>query len=216
MDEVTDTTTSTLNGAAHQAPKTKKPRAAAEQPGDHGGDIVGDYRRAEERAIARLKAIETERAELRDMLHIDSTQTHVFADGSVSQPTELPAQLTIGRDANLSLAEGVKVHGIGKAKRATAKTSSKKPTRAPAKASAPKAERAPRRSPEDIAQQVKHVVAALKKFPEGMRAEELKALLDLQAKDMPRILKAALESKQVKRTGEKRATTYSFVDDGEE
>jgi hypothetical protein len=41
-----------------------------------------------------------------------------------------------------------------------------------------------------------------------MRAEAIRAALNLQAKEMPRPLKEAVESGRVGKSGQKRATTY--------
>jgi hypothetical protein len=65
-----------------------------------------------------------------------------------------------------------------------------------------------RRSPEEIAKTLVEVVAAVKKNPEGLRAEQLRQELGLQAKEMPRILKEGLAKKLLKAKGQKRATTY--------
>ena len=68
--------------------------------------------------------------------------------------------------------------------------------------------RLPRRSPEEIAKTLEQVVAAVKKAPEGLRAEQIRQVLGLQAKEMPRILKEGLAKKLFKSKGQKRATTY--------
>lgn len=65
-----------------------------------------------------------------------------------------------------------------------------------------------RRSEEDIAAVVGEIVTLLKKNPGGMRAEDIRVALELQAKELPRPLADAISSKQIKKTGEKRATTY--------
>ncbi|MBV9949160.1 MAG: hypothetical protein JOZ69_20090 [Myxococcales bacterium] len=68
--------------------------------------------------------------------------------------------------------------------------------------------RLPRRSPEDIAAVLGQVVSLVKKHKEGLRAEQIRAELGLQPKEMPRILKEGLERKALKSKGQKRATTY--------
>jgi hypothetical protein len=68
--------------------------------------------------------------------------------------------------------------------------------------------RLPRRSPEDIAAAVGQVVALVKKHKEGLRAEQIRSELALQAKEMPRILKEGLEKRSLRSKGQKRATTY--------
>jgi hypothetical protein len=68
--------------------------------------------------------------------------------------------------------------------------------------------RLPRRSQEDIDKALSQVVALAKKHREGLRAEQIRAELGLQPKEMPRILKEGLEKKALKSKGQKRATTY--------
>jgi hypothetical protein len=80
-------------------------------------------------------------------------------------------------------------------------------------ASAAKAMRAsgrlPRRSEEEVAAVLGQVVELLRKNKDGMRAEEIRAKLGLQAKEMPRILKSGLSAPKVLTSkGQKRATTY--------
>jgi hypothetical protein len=65
-----------------------------------------------------------------------------------------------------------------------------------------------RRSPEQIAKTVDRVVAAVKKRKDGLRAEQIRVELGLQAKEMPRVLKEALAAKKLTAKGQKRATTY--------
>lgn len=85
---------------------------------------------------------------------------------------------------------------------------------APARAPAPVATRPRssgrlhRRSPEEIASTLDQVVAIVKKNPEGLRAEQIRQELGLQAKEMPRILKEGLSKKVFRSKGQKRATTY--------
>ena len=65
-----------------------------------------------------------------------------------------------------------------------------------------------RRSADDIAKALDRVVALVKKNKEGLRAEQIRQQLGMQAKEMPRVLKDALAKKQLKSRGQKRATTY--------
>ena len=95
-----------------------------------------------------------------------------------------------------------------------------KPSRAaprsePAAARAPRAARAaasagrlPRRSAEDIAEILDSVVTLVKKHGDGLRAEQIRAELGMQAKELPRVLKEGLASKKLRSKGQKRATTY--------
>ena len=42
----------------------------------------------------------------------------------------------------------------------------------------------------------------------GLRAEQIRAQLGLQAKEMPRVLREGVASKKLKSKGQKRSTTY--------
>jgi hypothetical protein len=53
------------------------------------------------------------------------------------------------------------------------------------------------------------IVALVKKNKDGLRAEQIRAELDLQAKELPRVLKEGLGSKRLRKMGQKRATVYS-------
>ena len=66
-----------------------------------------------------------------------------------------------------------------------------------------------RRSAEEIAAAVGQIVELLRKNKDGLRAEQIREKLGLQAKEMPRILKAGLSAPKVLTSkGQKRATTY--------
>ncbi len=67
---------------------------------------------------------------------------------------------------------------------------------------------AARRSPADIARIVDAIVALLQTAPEGLRAEEIRKELWVEAKDLPRPLAEALKVKKIQKRGQKRATTY--------
>jgi len=69
--------------------------------------------------------------------------------------------------------------------------------------------RLPRRSLEDITKALEQVVALVKKSKTGLRAEQIRHQLDMQAKEMPRVLKEGLAKKALKSKGQKRATTYT-------
>jgi hypothetical protein len=88
-----------------------------------------------------------------------------------------------------------------------------RPTASPApKAIAAKTTRSgrlKRRSSEDIGQVLDQVVALVKKNKDGLRAEQIRTELDLQAKELPRVLKEGLRSKRLRKAGQKRATVYS-------
>ena len=82
------------------------------------------------------------------------------------------------------------------------------PKAAPVKSASAKAGRLPRRSAEDIAGALDSIVALVKKHKEGMRAEEIRKQLGMQAKEMPRVLKEGLSARLLRTKGQKRATTY--------
>jgi len=65
-----------------------------------------------------------------------------------------------------------------------------------------------RRSPSDIANVVKRIVALLESHPNGLRAEQIRASLSLQSKELPRPIADALSGHKISKVGEKRATTY--------
>jgi hypothetical protein len=74
-----------------------------------------------------------------------------------------------------------------------------------------KSGRLARRSAEDIAKALDRVVALVKATKNGLRAEEIRAALKMQAKEMPRVLQEGLAKKNLKSKGQKRATTYFSV-----
>jgi hypothetical protein len=71
-----------------------------------------------------------------------------------------------------------------------------------------KSRRLPRRSLEVIGRQLADVVALLKESKEGLRAEQIRERLGVQAKELPRVLKAGLSTQELTCVGNKRATTY--------
>jgi hypothetical protein len=97
----------------------------------------------------------------------------------------------------------------GKA-RAVARTPVRSVAAAPA-AEAPSRRRPgrlPRRSAGDISQAVDKIVALLGDNPAGLRAEQIRQKLGLQAKELPRPLKEGLDGGRLSKVGRKRATTY--------
>jgi len=99
--------------------------------------------------------------------------------------------------------------------RATSKPA-KAPPVAPAGAIAPVAKPAPRpagrlsqRSGEEIRGALDRIVALLKGTRTGLRAEQIRAALQMEAKEMPRVIMEGLARKKLKKKGLKRATTYS-------
>src|SRR5579859_3702199 len=55
--------------------------------------------------------------------------------------------------------------------------------------------RLPRRSAEDIANELSKIVTLVKKTKGGLRAEQIRTELGLQAKELPRVLKEGLATK---------------------
>ena len=83
------------------------------------------------------------------------------------------------------------------------------PVAKPTAAKTTRSGRLKRRSSEDIGQVLDSVVALVKKNKDGLRAEQIRTELSLQAKELPRVLKEGLSSKRLRKTGQKRATVYS-------
>jgi len=65
-----------------------------------------------------------------------------------------------------------------------------------------------RRSDDEIAATLNKIVLLVKTQKAGLRAEEIRTKLGLQAKEMPRILKEGLSKKKLSSKGQRRATTY--------
>lgn len=65
-----------------------------------------------------------------------------------------------------------------------------------------------RRSTEDIGRMVENIVGLLQKNPSGMRAEQIRDALGVQAKELPRPLADGLADGRLTKSGQKRATTY--------
>jgi hypothetical protein len=78
----------------------------------------------------------------------------------------------------------------------------------PARAGRGKPGRLPRRSAEDIARELDRIVALLRKNKSGLRAEQIRVQLGMQAKELPRVLREGVAKKQLRSKGQKRATTY--------
>jgi hypothetical protein len=78
----------------------------------------------------------------------------------------------------------------------------------PAPATGAPTGRLQRRSAEDISKTLEVVVSLLGSRKNGLRAEQIRAELNMQAKELPRILKEGLSRKKLRTVGQKRATTY--------
>lgn len=91
----------------------------------------------------------------------------------------------------------------------TAKNAATAPVRAATSGNASRRRgRLPRRSAGDIERVVERIVGLLKKHPGGLRAEQIRDELGLDAKELPRPLKEALDTGSLQKSGQKRATTY--------
>jgi hypothetical protein len=78
----------------------------------------------------------------------------------------------------------------------------------PKRARASASGRLKRRSAADIATALNQVVTLVKAHKDGLRAEQIRERLGVQAKEMPRILSDGLAKRKLKKKGQKRATTY--------
>ncbi len=99
---------------------------------------------------------------------------------------------------------GAATHGFRK----QARTSAAAPAVAKRMPAPKSSGRLPRRSPQEIAELVDRVVALVKRHKDGLRAEQIRVELGLQAKEMPRVLKEGVAAKKLTSKGQKRATTY--------
>lgn len=81
-------------------------------------------------------------------------------------------------------------------------------TAAPRPARASAAGRLKRRSAEDIAKALEDIQGLLKRHKDGLRAEQIRKSLQMQSKEMPRVLSEGLAKRKLKKKGQKRATTY--------
>ena len=65
-----------------------------------------------------------------------------------------------------------------------------------------------RRTAGDITRMIESIVSVLTKGGQGMRAEQIRESLGVEAKELPRPLAEAISSGRITKTGQKRATTY--------
>jgi hypothetical protein len=78
----------------------------------------------------------------------------------------------------------------------------------PRRAASSRGGRLGRRSAGDISRMIESIVSALSKASAGLRAEQIRDALGVEAKELPRPLAEALSSGLITKTGQKRATTY--------
>lgn len=65
-----------------------------------------------------------------------------------------------------------------------------------------------RRSAGDITRMIESIVDVLTKSASGLRAEQIRETLGVEAKELPRPLAEAISSGRITKSGQKRATTY--------
>jgi hypothetical protein len=108
--------------------------------------------------------------------------------------------------------------------RPLAPTRSARRGRAPGRERAPGQQRAPRhetgpsrrpsrrrlkrRSRDDIQRALGEIVSLVEGRGRGMRAEQIRTELGMQAREMPRVLGEGLATRRLRKRGHKRATTY--------
>ena len=71
-----------------------------------------------------------------------------------------------------------------------------------------------RRTADDIQGMVRTIVDLVAKHPDGLRAEQIRAALGVDAKELPRPLAEAVETGALTKSGQKRATTYTVGSGG--
>jgi len=71
-----------------------------------------------------------------------------------------------------------------------------------------------RRSADDIGKMIDGIVSLLQKSDGGLRAEQIREALGVEAKELPRPLAEAVSLGRITKSGQKRATTY-FVGSGD-
>jgi hypothetical protein len=79
---------------------------------------------------------------------------------------------------------------------------------APAKGRRRAGGRLARRSQHQIDAVANSIVALLEKHPKGLRSEQIRGMLKLDRKEIPRPIQEALSSNKITSQGQKRATTY--------
>jgi hypothetical protein len=72
-----------------------------------------------------------------------------------------------------------------------------------------------RRTPDDIAATLQRIVSLLGDKPDGLRAEQIRVELGVEAKELPRPLADGIAARTLRKKGQKRATVY-FVSNGTE
>lgn len=99
----------------------------------------------------------------------------------------------------------------GRPAKSSKATKAAKPAASPTPKRARKGGRLPRRSLSDLAGVMEKIVSLLASNPKGLRAEQIRRSLKLDAKELPRPIADALKAKRITKTGQKRATTYTVA-----
>jgi len=123
-----------------------------------------------------------------------------FADEVIAALQGASLHELIGNEAGGGSSNGRQSRVVNRQSAAAVPTAQAKPARTPG--------RLPRRSPDEIAKALDRMVSLLKKHKDGLRAEEIRANLGMEPKEMPRILKEGVSTKKLSSKGQKRATTY--------
>jgi hypothetical protein len=131
-----------------------------------------------------------------------------FASDVLSALRSASLQEILAETGGLRRGPGRPRSNAGVLAEAAALTGSKKRAHANTSSSNGSNARLARRSEEDIAGLVERIVALLARKPNGLRAEQIRAALHLEAKELPRPLADGLAAKRILKEGQKRATTY--------
>ncbi|WP_394845142.1 hypothetical protein LZC95_49970 [Pendulispora brunnea] len=142
--------------------------------------------------------------------HMDSFAPMSNLKNEINRLAETFAQGVLAAIRGASLDE-ISGGGDGRARSSSAKAPEAARGRGSSAPKAPGAKRGGRlhrRSEEELGAIGDNIIALLKNHPEGLRAEQIRAELNLDAKELPRPIKDLLAAKKLKTKGQKRATTY--------
>jgi len=174
-----------------EANGVKRTQRAAAADGGPGLQQLIERAQAAEQEADRQRREARQAAEARlDELRVEMCKLETFVNGGtlpVEEKAEAPARRR-GRPAG-----------------------SARPAKAVAEPKAAKSSngRLPRRSDEDIAKLLEQVISVVRAAgKDGMRAEQLRVRLGWSAKELPRVLKFGVAEKELRTSGQKRATTY--------
>lgn len=106
------------------------------------------------------------------------------------------------------VAETGGLRGMPRMPAATSRGRGRAPRRQAGPTRRPSSRRLKRRSRKDIQKALGDIVSLVENRPRGMRAEQIRIELGMQAKEMPRILGEGIATRRLRKRGQKRATTY--------